>query len=234
MTFETEMERFSNEPLAVCTIELDDGDQYLAKIDIAESSNFYDGYVQEFGSISRTVAGTNSNFKTSDLSITCINVDQHFSQNYNYKKLLNRTVSISVGTADLAIGDFKQIYKGVIESFEYGTETFKITVRDATNTHLNTKDYATTINEDEWANIDDSAIGKKIPILYGECTGDGPCRGYLVNTANFTYVFAGHASKAIDNVYKRDSDGNLTELVADLTKFAALAKLVKRPIMQQQ
>lgn len=229
MTFETEMEKFSNEPIALCTIELDSGDQHIAKIDVAESSNFYDGYVKSFGTVSRTVAGTNSNFKTSDLSITCINVDQHFSQTYNYKTLLNRTVSISVGTVDLAIGDFKQIYKGVIQKFEYGTETFKITVTDATDRYISTKDYSANISTDDFGNADESAIGKKLPILYGEGTGiafDAPCLGYLVSDASNSYVFAGHASKAINNVYQRETDGDMAEVVpgASLSLYPARAK----------
>ena len=102
MTFQTETEKFSREPIAVCTIELDDGNQYLAKVDIAESSNFYDGYIKSFGAISRTVAGTNSNFKTSDCTITCINIELSFSPLFYFpfhlvkKKIRNKLLVIKL------------------------------------------------------------------------------------------------------------------------------------------
>ncbi len=223
MTFQTETEAHTGEPLVLCIIELDNGDQHIAKVDTAESSNFYDGRVKSFGSVSRTVASTNSAFKTSDVTIVCFNTDQHFSRNWNYKKLLNRTVSIKVGTVNLAIGDFKQIYKGVITNFSYSSETFKLAVRDATERHFNSKDYATIISIDDFSNCDDSAIGKRMPIIYGECTGSGPCRGEFIDTSNYVYLFAGHASKAIDNVYRRDTDGELTEIVSGLTKATSNA-----------
>jgi len=225
MTFQTEMEKFSNEPVVLCTVKLDDGDQYIAKVDIAESSVFYDGYVKSFGSISRTVAGTNSNFKTSDVTITCINTDQHFSQNYNYKTLLNRTVSISVGTADLAIGAFKQIYKGVITNFQYGTD-FKITVRDATERYIDTKDYAPIIDEAVYTAADKSVVGKRMPIIYGRCVRtdagimDAPCKALFSDTNNNYYIIAGHAVKSIERVYQTDSDGDTAEIVIVPPRFS--------------
>ena len=222
MTFQTETEAHTGEPVVLCVISLDSGDEYIAKVDVAESSNFYDGYVKSFGSISRTVASTNSAFKTSDVTIICFNADQHFSQNYNYKTLLNRTVSIKVGTVNLAIGSFKQIYKGVITNFSYASETFKITVRDATERYLNSKDYGVIVGVDDFGSAADGAVGKRMPIIYGECTGNGPCQGLHVNTVLHGYVFAGHAVKAIDNVYSRDSDGNLSEITTGLTKTTAL------------
>ncbi len=228
----TILSEHTSEPLALCKIDFD-SDEYLAKVDVA-GDNFWSGLIKSFGTISRTatIPTSSNSFRTSDVTVTCFNTPlypsttPYFSENYDPKTLLNKEVSFYVGTTDLEFKNFKLIYKGTIQGFEYTGDTFKIRVKDAVEPYLEAKDYAKIIDSSDWANSSEAAVGKRMPIIYGDMSdATCPCVGLLVDTTAGSgkgkYLFAGHASKAIDTVKLRDSDGALTSLTGGGTDYTA-------------
>ena len=227
--FETESAKFEGEPIVVCTISLDDGDKYYAKLDASDVETFYEGLVKTFGQVSRSVGYMGGNFESSNITSRFINIkdrrgNREFSD-LDYKKLINRKVNYKVGFIKNDRPNFKSFYNGIIEKFNYPPSEFQLVVKDISKKYFQTDDYAITITSDLYPNLHIGIEGEKMPILYGEITSEnktdkGFCKTYHIDTVDNKYLVAGHACKDVMNVYALNQDGSLYQKLSSPANYS--------------
>lgn len=196
-----------------------DGNYYFAKSD-TRGDSFWEGYIKKFGTINRTISFPTSAFSISDIVITFENIDQFFSKNFDRRKLNNRLVYFYSGFEDQTFSQFKKVYTGVIDDFNYSMKTFSLTVKDTSRKYIDTEDYAKTIDEGDWADAEDGVWGERMPIIYGNKNNNGPCKTFRIDdvASGHKYLVAGHACKEVSEVWKVTSE-NVKTLLTITTDY---------------
>lgn len=171
MTWSEEAHKQLTTPIVLMEIVLDDETLYLSKTNIeVPGQGFYEGRVLTFGTVHREVSNTDGQFVISDITTLVTNADGKFKST-DLQKMLNRSVIYRVGFEGQDIADFKKFFQGKIANFKFKNYEFEIVTTDATKLWLE-NDYGHTLVAADWPDAMPGISGKKMPIIYGELTGN--------------------------------------------------------------
>lgn len=171
MTWTSKAHEQLNTPIVVMELELDTGTLYFSNrnIEIA-GQGFYEGRVITFGRIHRAVSNTDGHFEISDITSLLSNADQSFTGK-DLQSIINRTCIYRVGFEGENISTFKTVFTGKVANFKFRNYEFEILVTDATKLWLE-NDYGHVISSTDWPNTHTGVGNTKMPIIYGQMTGN--------------------------------------------------------------
>jgi len=178
----------------------------------SKSLGLYEGRVEQWGSIGRSVSGREGSLVAPTASITLDDRDRAVTRKAPY--ILRQTARIKIAvheSAGLAATTFFTYFTGKVYAYEQGPETWRLDLRQD-DIALDGDIPKRRLTVWDWPNIDRRNIGKPVPIIYGrqERTGfagdrpGGMVPAYRVDGVGFVYVLAGHFCKAVPKVYAAD------------------------------
>lgn len=200
MTFQTDTNLFSSRPLLLLEVTLDSGTEYYSHLDIVIGGQQYSGRIMKVGQVYRRRDFLANKHSPAELTIELVNTDLEFSK-WQTENLLNREVQMTVYMVTDSPSS-KVVFKGLISGISFKEHVCRLAVKDISYKYFKEK-WQKFIKQEDWSNAYKTAIGKPFPIAYGVCSNsEGAVPAYLIDTATNKYVCAGHACKAISQVYK--------------------------------
>lgn len=207
MTFATVSAKFSGQPVVLLELVLDDAHRYYASVDVSTPTVLYEGKVLSYGTTYRTIGDTYGGYEVSDITVILSDADRHWRKllaGANY--ILHRAANLKVGFVGMGLDDFRLIFSGTIESYEFVTPLqFKVTLKDTLERYATLVPLA-KIRTTVFPLASSGIVGMAEPIIYGCVTSqndsdDGAIPCALVNTETFTYLVAAHVCESVDSVY---------------------------------
>lgn len=154
------------------------------------TSIYYDGRVNNVGNLNSKrdpLFFGLMNFEAS--STTLINTDGYFDS-FGDTDYYGSTVRMYLGSRDLDISKFKQIYEGYVDEYSINTDKFTIKIKDI-RSRLTTKIGTKLFNKTDFPYLNDDDVSKTYPLLFGYFTGAKPiCTNQDQVTSTYNFVMA--------------------------------------------
>lgn len=178
------------------------GDLMFATQTLQDGNGNWVGKITAIGNISRSI-GPDRTYETSSVSIEFDDTDRSFKDmmSGNDRFIAGKTVELYTDTDAI-------LYRGTVESWEFGPASFTLNISDL-NAGLS-KTITVSITRSDFDACDDESEGQTIPLIYGHMSqAGGAVTAYRVE--RWKYIVAAHECYSIEGVF--DPEG--TEIGED-------------------
>lgn len=162
-------------------------------------------------------------------SLALINNDGFFDTRKDYQwnaRQVTMWVGIDLPNATALLADYQQMAVWSVDEWTTTNDTFTLRLKEP-KARVKSQVPVNTFERSDYPNIEQSEIGKAIPIAYGKLSGIKPV---LIDPGARRYKVADHAIKSFDGLsQKLTSERTLTETVTDWQPYEGNTRRIYYP-----